>query len=466
MPSQVARLSLLVGLAVLPTFAAAGDARAAEPARRPNIVFLFTDDLGYADVGCYGNDEVQTPHIDRLASQGVRFTDFSMACSICSPSRSALITGRYPQRNGVYDNIRNDRVNYGYRYSQYEYSISPEMTLGLDVRELTFGDALRKAGYRTGVVGKWDMGQARRFLPLQRGFDFFYGHGNNGIDYWTHQRYGIESLFRGNERIEDEGYATDLFGREGERFIRENKDRPFFLYLTFNAPHGPSNLDRTGPQAPDEYIALYPDRDPKAAKTRYLANLTCMDANVGRVLKILDELELAENTVVLFSSDHGATKIGNNRPFRGVKGQFFEGGVRVPLIVRWPGRIDENTTCDEWFTSLDLFPTFVALAGGKLPEGVKYDGFDMLPVVTKRTGESPRREMFWQLQEEQAARIGDVKWVRTPKFEGLFDLANDPGEQRDLSAEKPELLAKTRARWDAWRKEMDASEPRGPFRNY
>lgn len=456
--------SLLVLLAAV-IAGGAGGARA-EDARRPNIVFFFCDDLGYADVGCYGHDEVKTPNIDRLAAQGLRFTDFSTASSICSPSRSALITGRYPQRNGVYDNIRNDRVNHGYRYSAYEYSISPEMTLGLDVREITFGNALQAAGYRTAVVGKWDMGQARRFLPLQRGFDFFYGHGNNGIDYWTHQRYGIESLFRGNERIEDEGYATSLFGREGERFIRENKDRPFFLYLAFNAPHGPSNFDRTGPQAPDDALAMYLDRDPKEAKTRYLATISSMDAKVGRVLKTLDELGLAENTVVFFSSDHGATRIGNNGPFRGLKGQFFEGGIRVPLIVRWPGRIAAGSTMDDWFTTLDLFPTFVSIAGGKLPEGVKYDGFDMLPRLLGQSGETPRKEMFWELQEERAVRVGSVKWIRTPRFEGLFDLVADPGEQRNLAEEKPELLARMRARWDEWRKEMDDSEPRGPFRDY
>ncbi|MEX0716679.1 MAG: sulfatase-like hydrolase/transferase [Planctomycetaceae bacterium] len=452
-------------LACLATFLF-DSAAAADPPRRPNIVFLFTDDLGYADIGCYGNDEVKTPHLDRLASQGVRFTDFSMSSSICGPSRSALITGRYPQRNGVYDNIRNDRVNHGFRYDAYEYSISPEMTLGLDVREITFGDAVKAAGYRTGVVGKWDMGQARRFLPLQRGFDFFYGHGNNGIDYWTHRRYEVESLFRGNERIEDEGYATNLFGREGERFIRENKDRPFFLYLSFNAPHGPSNFDRTGPQAPDEALALYPDRDPKEAKTRYLANISSMDANVGRVLAALDELELAENTVVFFSSDHGATRIGNNGPFRGVKGQFFEGGIRVPLIVRWPGRVEPGSTIDDWYASLDLFPTFVSIAGGELPEGVKYDGFDMTPRLLNETDSSPRREMVWGLQNERAVRVGSIKWVRAPRFEGLFDLAEDPGEQNDLVEAKPDLLAKMHVRWDEWKKEMEDSEPRGPFRDY
>ena len=233
--------------------------------RRPNILLIVSDDQGWPDLGCIGTKPIQTPHLDRLAKEGLRLTSFYVTWPACTPSRGSILTGRHPLRNGLYDMVRNDMVNYGHRYTEQEYATSPEMTLGLDVREQTLGDVLRSAGYRCGIVGKWDMGQARRYLPLQRGFDFFYGHGNNGIDYYTHERYGVHSLFRGNERTkEDQGtYATEVFRREALRFIRESGERPWFLYLCFNAPHGASSFgtdandpkSRSGVQAPDEYIA-------------------------------------------------------------------------------------------------------------------------------------------------------------------------------------------------------------------
>ena len=214
-------------------------------------------------------------------------TNFYNTASVCTPSRSGLITGRQPMRNGTYEMIRNDMVNYGHRYTPTEYAISPEMTLGLDVREKTFGDILRGAGYRNAVFGKWDMGQARRFLPLQRGFDVFVGHGNNGIDYYTHERYGAPSLFRGNQlSTADKGtYATDLFRREAVKFVRDNASRPFFLYLPFNAPHAASNLEKDSNQVPESYLKkYYPNRDLKDGKTKYAGMVSAMDEaiEIGR----------------------------------------------------------------------------------------------------------------------------------------------------------------------------------------
>src|SRR5687767_14219434 len=213
-------------------------------AAKPNVLLIVSDDQGYSDLGCIGLKPLKTPYLDRLAAEGVRAANFYVTWPACTPSRGSLLTGRYPQRNGLYDMVRNDLVNYAHRYSPEEYAVSPEMTLGLDPREVTLGDVLREAGYRTGMVGKWDMGQARRYLPLQRGFNFFYGHGNNGIDYYTHERYGVPSLFAGNDRTEeDKGiYATDLFQREALKFLRPSSGQPWFLYLAFNAPHGASSF--------------------------------------------------------------------------------------------------------------------------------------------------------------------------------------------------------------------------------
>src|SRR5687767_4050578 len=213
-------------------------------AAKPNVLLIVSDDQGYSDLGCIGLKPLKTPYLDRLAAEGVRAANFYVTWPACTPSRGSVLTGRYPQRNGLYDMVRNDLVNFGHVYSKEEYAVSPEMTLGLDPQEKTLGDLLKRAGYRTGMVGKWDMGQAKRYLPLQRGFDFFYGHGNNGIDYYTHERYGVHSLFEGNTRTEkDRGtYATELFKREAVRFVNAAPagpaGQPWFLYLCFNAPHG------------------------------------------------------------------------------------------------------------------------------------------------------------------------------------------------------------------------------------
>ncbi|HEX7896533.1 MAG TPA: sulfatase-like hydrolase/transferase [Planctomycetota bacterium] len=443
--------------------AGCGTTRPETPAR-PNILFILADDLGYGDLGCFGNREVRTPHLDRLAAEGARLTNFYVTWPACTPSRGSILTGRYPRRNGLYEMIRNDLVDQGFRYTEETYATSPEMTLGMDLREVSFAQVLKSAGYATGVVGKWDGGRAERFLPLQRGFDFFYGFANTGIDYWTHERYGIPSMFRGNARVKEPGYATDLFRREAVRFMRERRDGPFALYVAFNAPHGPSNLERTGMQAPDDAVARYPGLDPTANKTRYLACVTRLDDAVGELLATLRELGLDRNTLVLLSSDNGGTKVGSNGPLRGFKGQLFEGGLRVPTIARWPGRVPAGSTRDEVLSALDLFPTFLGLAGARAPEGLVLDGVDLMPVLEGKA-RSPRRDLFWEHSTSRAARVGSLKWIETADGSGgLYDLAADVGESRDLSRERPDALDDLRRRWAAWKQTMDRAEPRGPFR--
>ncbi len=431
----------------------------------PNIVLIVADDLGYRDLGCFGSTEIKTPHLDQLAREGVRGTSFYVTWPACTPSRGSLLTGRYPQRNGLYDMIRNDLVNYGHRFTEEEYAVSPEMTLGLDLREITVAQILKPAGYATGVVGKWDSGRARRYLPLQRGFDSFYGFANTGIDYWTHERYGIPSMYRGNNRIKEEGYATHLFQREATEFLDRNKDRPFFLYLPFNAPHGASNLEKDSYQVPPEYLKYYADEDSQANRTKYRAMVTCLDEAVGAVLDRLRTLGLAQNTLVVFLSDNGGTKIGSNGSLRGFKSQMFDGGVRVPLVARWPEHIPAGSTTDEFLTSLEILPTLSRAAGAQGPQPVTLDGFDMLPVLQGKQP-SPRQEMFWQRRSDRAARVGQYKWVDSANGSGLFDLASDIGEQKDLSADRPELLRQLQDRWANWRQQMQISEPRGPFRDY
>jgi arylsulfatase A-like enzyme len=440
----------------------------------PNIVLIVSDDQGYPDLGGIGSKPIQTPNLDRLAAEGTRATNFYVTWPACTPSRGSLLTGRYPQRNGLYDMVRNDMVNYGHRFTAEEYAVSPEMTLGLDPKEVTLGDMLRTAGYINGVVGKWDMGQAKRYLPLQRGFDFFYGHGNNGIDYYTHERYGIPSLFRGNDRTtEHKGqYITDVFGREALDFLGAHLGKkPVFLYLPFNAPHSASILaednggQKPGVQAPEEEVAKYRDvvKDEKLA--RYYAAVTHMDKAIGGVLKTLDVAGQSDNTIVLFMSDNGGSGNGGNAPLRGSKSTLWEGGLRVPFILRWPGKVPAGKVTDEFLTTLEIVPTLLAATGAAAPTQVTLDGFDMLPVLR---GEKPsaRTEMFWQRRADKAARVGDWKWLDSAKGKGLYDLATDPGETKDLSQENPEVVKLMQARFASWKKAMDAAEPRGPFRDY
>lgn len=455
----------------------------------PNVLLIVSDDQGYRDLGCFGSDEVKTPHLDRLAKGGIKLTSFYVAWPACTPSRGALLTGRYPQRNGIYDMIRNEAPDYGYQYKPGEYEATFERIGGMDTREVLLPQVLKKAGYVSGIFGKWDLGVHKRFLPLARGFDDFYGFVNTGIDYYTHERYGVPSMYRNNQpTTADKGtYCTDLFEREAVRFLKDNLQKPFFLYVPFNAPHGASNLDpiiRGGSQAPEKYKDMYPKLQAQLGtqeRTRYgktftvpnraarrlefVGSITAMDAVIGKLLDLLDKYKIANNTLVIFFSDNGGGGAANNKPLRGAKGQMFEGGIRVPCIVRWPGKIPASTTTDEFLTSLEIFPMLCSASGTALPENVKLDGFDMLSVL-QGIKKSTRREMFWQRRNDKGARVGNWKWVESSRGTGLFDLRTDISEKRDLSKEKPDILKRVKARFADWTRQMKAAEPRGPFRDY
>ena len=461
-------------------------------AASPNIVLIVSDDQGYRDLGCFGSKEILTPQLDRLAKEGMKLTQFYVTWPACTPSRGSLLTGRYPQRNGIYDMIRNEAPDYGYQYKPGEYEATFERIGGMDTREVLLPAMLKKAGYVSGIFGKWDLGVHKRFLPLARGFDDFYGFVNTGIDYYTHERYGVPSMYRNNSpTIADKGtYCTDLFEREAVRFLKANHRKPFFLYLPFNAPHGASNLDpaiRTGAQAPEKFKKLYPKLQAQvgteqrkrsrygdklftvpnraARRLEFVGSVTAMDAAIGRVLGLLDQYNIADNTLVIFFSDNGGGGASDNTPLRGGKGQMFEGGLRVPCIIRWPGHVPAGTTSDAFLTALEIFPTLLAATNAQPPKGAVLDGFDLLPVL-RGEKKSSRTEMFWQRRLDKGARVGHWKWVESTRGNGLFDLRTDLAEKKDLSKSKPEILKMLKARFALWQKQMKTAEPRGPFRDF
>jgi arylsulfatase A-like enzyme len=391
----------------------------------------------------------------------------------------------------MYDMIRNEAPDYGHKYSPEEYAVTWERIGGMDTREVHLPQLLGQAGYYCGIFGKWDLGMHRRFLPLQRGWDEFYGFVNTGIDYYTHERYGVPSMYCNNApTTEDQGtYCTDLFRREAVRFVKENRQRPFFLYLPFNAPHGASSLDqviRSAAQAPEPWRKMYPalheqeglvdgTRYGKPAKvpnralrkTHYLGSVTAMDAAIGEVLDLVDEFGLADNTIVVFFADNGgAVGVGaDNSPLRAGKATVFEGGVRVCCLVRYPKRIAAGTVNHEFLTSMELVPTLLNLAGVAPPENVVLDGFDMLPVLAEGKPSS-RQEMFWKRRGREAARVGQWKWVRNDGQVSLFNLTEDVGEKNDLAAAMPEKAREMQTHFENWLARMDSAEPRGPFKDF
>ncbi len=459
---------------------------------KPNVLMIVSDDQGYHDLGCFGSKEILTPNLDRLASGGVRLTSFYVTWPACTPSRGSLLTGRYPQRNGIYDMIRNEAPDYGYKYQPKEYEVSFERIGGMDTREILIPRYLRQAGYASGIYGKWDLGIHKRFLPLARGFDEFYGFVNTGIDYYTHERYGVASMYRNNEQTTEEKgtYCTTLFADQAIQFLARHHESPFFLYVPFNAPHGASSLDLKirsgGAQAPKKYKAMYPQwkedyvKRARAGKyggenalvatrecrrLRYAASITCMDEQIGRILNLLDEYHITEKTLVIFFSDNGGGGGSDNSPLRGHKGMMFEGGNRVPCIVRYPEKIPAGTTSDEFLTTLEILPMLLEQANLSAPKETVLDGFNMLPVLQGKK-KSQRTEMFWERRADRACRVGHYKWVESTQGNGLFDLSTDLSEQHDLSKEKPELLQSIKARFAEWKSTMKAAEPRGPFRDY
>jgi arylsulfatase A-like enzyme len=411
--------------------------RAASPPR-PNIVMILIDDVGYADIGCFGSKTPLTPNIDRLAAGGMRFTDFHSNGAVCSPTRAALLTGQYPQRSGI------------------EAAIGFVTDEGVSLSAVMIPEVLRAASYRTGVFGKWHVGHVAHFGPNDQGFDVSHCS-NNNPDYHSHvSRDGNVDWYRDQKLADEPGYLVDLVTHHSVRFILENKDRPYFLYMAHLGGHFPYQ----GPADPphrttgrtwdgdDRYGPL-----PKSQHRRAFREIVeAVDASVGKIVATLQSAGLRERTFIFLCSDNGGyLTVSDNGPFRGQKGDLFEGGHRVAAIANWPGRIKGGSVSTATVMTADLMPTFMAVAGVPKPADLALDGTDLGAVLFRGETLAPRY-LFWRDSDEKAVRFGKWKLLVGGGGSQLFDLERDPGESHDLASTEPtrvrELTAK-RAAWEA-----------------
>ena len=408
---------------------------------QPNFVLIMADDLGYGDVGYQGSD-VATPNIDSIAYGGVRFTDGYVTCAVCAPSRAGMLTGRYQNRFGFWDNTGPYRLN---------KDIEPGIPVDLPI----LSERLKSLGYTTGLFGKTHDGTAEAMMPFNR-WDDYYGFNNGASNFLGNLNRPNNPIFR-NKTIASDPYAkrginkstiikdgvilrdsknylTDELGDHAARFINETKDRPFLCYVPFNAIHGPF-------QAPKETYEKYADGN-EHTRALVMAMLDSMDANIGKVLKALKDNRLMENTIIIFLSDNGGHEYSPNGELRGKKGTYWEGGLRVPFCIQWKGKLSPGSIYNKPIISLDILPTMIAAAGGTVQDDWQLDGVNLLPYISGRTIESPHKTLYWSWGARKAIRQGDFKAVSMnngKKFE-LFNLAKDISESTDLSTQHPEKL--------------------------
>ncbi|MCC6680773.1 MAG: sulfatase [Phycisphaeraceae bacterium] len=416
--------------------------RAEAAERPPNIVVILADDLGYADAGVQGCTDIPTPHIDAIARDGVRFTDAYVTCPICAPSRAGLITGRYQQRFGFDDNGGPD----------------PEPNFGVPADQITLGDALRAVGYRTAVIGKWDIGLRVRLQPNDQGFDEFFGFLPGVNDYLPQHADALPDraspIYRNTQIVNEPQYLTDAFGREAAAFIERNNQQPFLLYLPFNAVHSP--LVAT-PQYLQRFEHLPPERQV------YAAMVSAMDDAVGQLCAALRKESLEDNTLIFFLSDNGGASgqgvahasAADNHPLGGRKGTFWEGGIRVPFFIKWPAGITAGQVLSQPVSALDILPTALAAAGATFTGDDASDGVNLLPLMQGKSEQAPHDALYWRYHEHTAIRRGDWKLIAFADGRlQLFNLRQDIGETTNLAEQNPQQVASLRVQLDAWNAEL------------
>jgi arylsulfatase A-like enzyme len=427
--------------------------KAEQPAEKPNIIIIYADDMGWGDVGYHGFDDISTPNIDALSTQSVWFSQGYVSASVCSPSRAGLLTGVYQQRFGCGENPPGGG-----------YPDTPESQLsGLPDTQSVLSEMLKSVGYHTGIVGKWHLGLSEEKRPLNRGFDEFYGFLQGAHDYNnTSMEFGDKQnlwpIFRNNQMVDFNGYLTDVFNDEAEDFIRRNKAQPFFLYLSYNAVHSPW-------QVPASYINRVSHIEGEHRRF-FAAMVLAMDDGVGRIVQTLQEEGLEQNTVIMFISDNGSP-YGQRRsgedhmsspgPFRGWKGDTYEGGIRVPFMIKWPGMLQAGLQYDHPVSTLDIVPTLLSYLGINEPEkGFDFDGIDLMPYLTGSNSEAPHDYLYWRRDDDYAIRHGDWKLAWNDgnptgnQTAELFNLATDKEEQYDVSSNYPEITSELQRIFNEW----------------
>ena len=432
--------------AAVPVFTMLWGCHKPESDSRPNIVFIMADDLGYADLSCYGRRDYRTPNIDSLAAEGMKFTQAYSNSPVCSPTRTALITGRY----------------------QYRLPVGLEEPLGarrvgLPPEHPTLPSLLREAGYGTMLIGKWHLGNLPDYGPLKSGYDHFYGIRGGGVDYFTHKfstrQEDPVDLWEDDRRIEVKGYLTDLLGNRAVEAIADyaRQKRPFFMSLHFTAPHWP--WEGPGDEAESRRLTSIYHLDGGSLKT-YARMVMQMDLQVGRVLKALESAGIAGQTIVIFTSDNGGERFSDTWPFTGKKTELLEGGLRVPLVVRWPGRIRAGSISHQVTISMDWMPTLLELAGTAQARDYPPDGISIVPALL-RNAPPVERKLFWRYKYmgQRAVRAGDMKYLKIGKNSFLFNVVEDPLERANLKDRLPEVFKKLEADFEAWNATMLPEDP-------
>jgi arylsulfatase A-like enzyme len=439
------RRDLLRGAATgMVTLAMGFPTRVKPSAKPPNIVFILADDLGYADLSCYGRPDLSTPNIDNIARHGVRFLQAYANSAVCSATRTALITGRYQYRLPV----------------GLEEPLVGNDNVGLPPEHPTLPSLLRDRGYKTTLIGKWHLGTLPKFGPLKSGYDSFYGFRGGALDYFSHaNEYGKDDLWDGDVPLHQTGYMTDLLGSRAVEAVDQyaKAGQPFMISLHFNAPHWPweapddqAESDRLRQAGPNRLMAF----DGGSQKT-YQKMIEDMDRQIGRVLQALDSHGLTENTIIVFTSDNGGERFADTWPFTGKKTELLEGGLRIPSIISWPARIPRGQTSDQVSISMDWLPTLLAAAGAEPDAGYPTDGMNLLPMLSQNVSPVPRK-LFWRYKAnaQRAARDGDYKFLKILDNTFLFNVVNDPLERANLKEREPEFYHRIVREWYEWNSSM------------
>lgn len=435
-------LQALPALALVPYVSGGGAAAAGNS--QPNIVFILADDLGHADLGVYGQTDFKTPELDKLAGQGIRFTQAYSNSAVCSATRFALITGRY---------------QYRLRGGLEEPIAGASDTIGLPPSHPTLPSLLKKAGYRTALIGKWHLGSLPYFGPLKSGYDTFFGNYGGAIDYFTHKP-GVgpdvkEDLYEGEVPVHQVGYYTDLLGDRAVDFVhKQQAGKPFFLSLHYTAPHWP--WEGPGDQAISAQISNIFHYDGGNVET-YARMVSALDNSVGKVLKALEQQGLADNTIVVFTSDNGGERFSKTWPLSGQKTELLEGGIRVPALVRWPGKIAAGQVSQQVAISMDWLPTLLAAAGTAPDPAYPTDGQSLLPqLLGGASAPVVERTLHWRYKAnaQRAIRSGNWKYLKIGGNEFLFDVVTDQRERANLARKHPQVFAQLKQQWDKWNSAM------------